>query len=145
MREFIIEKKKIFQEDFVAVASFLLKHHNSLWNDLISKFLVIKFLHSKLYLLDPQWVRLRKFPSTEKDYHLFFSIEKISIFFPSCFLFPSEDSHQNFLLGFFHLFRFPIKISFQVFFTFFNFPSKFPSKNFFHLSQISILEDCHGV
>ena len=89
------------------------------------------------------------FPFRKKSH----SISFLFLFFPFVTIpsiFPSK-----FPFNFFHHFRFPIQefsafpffhLKFlPSFFTFLNFPSKIPSKDFFHLSQISILEECHGV
>ena len=88
----------------------------------------------------------QKISINEKKLPSFFSIDKNSIFFPSCFFLPFVRFPSCFPSKFFHHFGFSIKTSLQVFspfwvfhqkflprfFTIFNFPSKFPSRLFLH-------------
>ena len=65
--------------------------------------------------------RLPSFFFHRENLHLFpflfsFPFGRFPSKFPSRFFSPFSISHQNFLPGFFHLFQFPIKISFQEFF-----------------------------
>ena len=105
-----------------------------------------------------QWVKLRKFPSTKKNSHLFFQREKLHLFpflffssfrkIPISFSFqvfspfwlfhqnflqsfsPFSSFHQNFLPGFFTIWVFPSKVP-SKFFHHFQFPIKIPFQEVF--------------